>query len=198
MPTYIYFYTTNDGANNALTGGPKLAIMSNGNIGVGTITPNAKFTVSGTANVSGNVTFNAQLNVSGNTNIDNGTFVLDTVLNTVGIGAPTPNTKLSVGGPIALSVPVKVSATSYTVTSTDASVIFDTTANCNIVMPAAATYPGRILYVKTIAARTINSTSASIKPIDSNTAANNILTNVAGKFAMLQSDGNNWVIMMNN
>jgi len=198
MPSAIHFYTTGESSNNALTSGPKLSIVANGNVGVGSGTPTEKLYINGNLITIGNAVFSDQVTITGNTTIDNGTFVLDTVLNTVGIGAPTPNTKFSVAGPIALSVPVKVSSTSYTVTATDASIIFDTTANCNVVMPAAATYPGRILYVKTIAARTINSTSASIKPIDSNTAANNILTNVAGKFAMLQSDGSNWVIMMNN
>ena len=198
MPSALHFYTTGESSNNALISGPRLSIVANGNVGVGIGTPTEKLYINGNLRTIGNAVFSDQVTITGNTTIDSGTFILDTTLNTVGIGAPTPNTKLSVAGPIALSVPVKVSATSYTVTTTDASIIFDTTANCNVVMPAAATYPGRILYVKTIAARTINSTSASIKPIDSNTAANNILTNVAGKFAMLQSDGNNWVIMMNN
>ena len=199
MPTSMYFYVTGEGSNSALTGGPKLAIFANGNIGIGTVSSvNAKLNLQGTANVSGNVTMLGQLNVAGNTTIDGGTFILDSALNTVGIGAATPNTRLSVSGPLALYPPTKVTTVAYAVTVNDSSLIIDTVANCNVIMPTAATYPGRILYIKNIAARSVNSTSANIKPIDSNTSANSILTNTAGKFAMLQSDGADWVIMMNN
>ncbi len=198
MPTALHFYTTNDGSNSALAAGPKLSIMANGNVGVGAGTPTEKLYVNGNLRVTGNSNISGELYVSSNTNIDGGTFSVDTVLNTVGVGTATPNTKLSVSGPIALYPPTKVITAAYTVTTNDSSLIIDTIANCNLVMPAAATYPGRILYIKNIAARSVNSTSANIKPIDSNTSANSILTNTAGKFAMLQSDGADWVIMMSN
>ncbi len=198
MPTAIHFYSTNEGSNSALAVGPKLSIMANGNVGVGIGTPTEKLYVNGTLRSIGNVTFSAQLTVTGNTTIDSGTFTLDSVLNTVGIGAATPNTRLSVSGPLALYPPTKVNTVAYAVTVNDSSLIIDTVANCNVIMPTAATYPGRILYIKNIAARSVNSTSANIKPIDSNTSANSILTNTSGKFAMLQSDGADWVIMMSN
>ena len=116
----------------------------------------------------------------------------------VSLGSVSSNTKLGVNGPIALSPPIIVTAAAYTVLDADSSIVFNTAANCNVVMPAAATYPGRILYVKTLAAMSINSTSTNIKPIGSNTGANSILTNTTGKFSMLQSDGVNWITMMNN
>jgi predicted acyltransferase (DUF342 family) len=116
----------------------------------------------------------------------------------VGIGTSNPNTSLTVDGPIALRPPLTITSNSYVVDYLDSSLIFSGAANCNIIMPQANTYPGRILYVKNITAISVNSTSSNIKPLGSNTAANNILTNTAGKFAMLQSDANNWIVMMGN
>ena len=115
----------------------------------------------------------------------------------LGIGATTPATKLTVAGPISLNAPSTVNGTTYTVAAADSSLIF-TTTSCTLTMPSAATYPGRVLHIKNISAITVNSASSNIVPLASATAGSSILTNTAGKRAMLQSDGSNWIIMASN
>ena len=49
--------------------------------------------------------------------------------------------------------------------------------------------------MKTIAAQTVVSAATNVKPINSNTAGTGILAGTAGAWALLVSDGTNWVIM---
>ena len=115
----------------------------------------------------------------------------------LGIGTTTPGTLLTVAGPISVKSPSTITATTYTIAATDASLIFSTN-NCTVTMPAASTYPGRILNVKNISAITVNSASSNIVPLATSTAGTAILSATAGKWAMLQSNGTNWVIMASN
>ena len=115
----------------------------------------------------------------------------------LGVGTINPATLLTVAGPISTNKPSTVTGATYTVASTDSSLIFSTN-NCTVTMPSAATYPGRILYVKNISAITVSSASSNIVPLASATAGTAILTSTAGKWAMLQSDSTNWVIMSSN
>ena len=116
----------------------------------------------------------------------------------LGVGTTTPATLLTVAGPVSLNKPSTITAATYTVATTDSSLIFNTSATCTVTMPTAASYPGRILHIKTIAAFAVNSASSNIVPIATATAGTAILTNTAGKWAVLQSDGTNWVIMSAN
>jgi len=88
-----------------------------------------------------------------------------------------------------------IKTANYTQLEADYSLIFNGTGSITLTLLAAATYPGKILYVKTIAAQTVVSASSNVKPIDTDTAGTAILAATAGKWAMLQSDGTNWVIM---
>jgi hypothetical protein len=115
----------------------------------------------------------------------------------VGINTILPSSKLHVEGPIALAAPVQVDAVTYTVTDLVSSVIFHTT-NCSVTLPSASSCTGRILYFKNRTANSVVSASSDVKPLNSDTAGTAILSATAGKFAMLQSDGSNWVIMMAN
>lgn len=54
---------------------------------------------------------------------------------------------------------------------------------------------GRWLFIKTIAAQTVSSGSSDVVPITGGAAGTAILPATAGAWAMLQSDGTNWVIM---
>ena len=123
-------------------------------------------------------------------------FAIDANGNT-SIGLPATNTKLAVSGPIALQQPSTINAATYTVAANDSSLIF-TTLNCTVTMPAAASYPGRILYVKNVTANTVTSSASNIVPLIGGAASTPILLATAGKFAMLQSDGSNWITMMAN
>jgi hypothetical protein len=116
----------------------------------------------------------------------------------VGIGTAVLGTALTVAGPISLKAPTTVTGSTYTVVPADSSLVFKTTATCTLTLPAAASFPGRILYVKTIAAYAINSASSNVFPISTATAGTAILAATAGKYAMLQSDGTEWVVMESN
>ena len=176
IPISWRFYT--DASNSSpLAGASKFNISANGNIGLGTDTPDAKLKVIGTANVTGNAGFSTIVTISGNTTIN---------------GSLTSNNAIS------FKAPPTVTATSYTVVNSDYTVIFNTSANCNVVMPSASTFTGRVLIFKSSNTTTINSTSTNIVALAGGAASNNILVNTAGKFAMLQSDGTNWVVMMGN
>ena len=56
----------------------------------------------------------------------------------------------------------------------------------------------KVLFIKNITATAVISATANVVPLGSATAGTAILAATAGKFAMLQSDGTNWVTMMAN
>ena len=115
----------------------------------------------------------------------------------VAIGRATPTVSLDVNGAMALRAPSTVNAAAYTVAATDSSLRF-TTTNCTVTLPAAASFTGRILYLNTITANSVTSASSNVIPLGSNTAGTAIFAATAGKFAMIQSDGTNWITMMAN
>lgn len=115
----------------------------------------------------------------------------------VGIGTTTNLSTLTVNGSFASKSPSTVNAATYTVAATDGSLRF-TTTNCTVTLPPAASFPGRILYLNTITANSVTSASSNVIPLGSNTAGTAILAATSGKFAMLQSDGTNWITMTAN
>lgn len=115
----------------------------------------------------------------------------------VGIGTATNLSTLTVNGSFASKSPSTVNAATYSVAATDGSLRF-TTTNCTVTLPAAASFPGRILYLNTITANSVVSASSNVIPLGSNTAGTAILAATLGKFAMIQSDGTNWITMMAN
>jgi hypothetical protein len=84
---------------------------------------------------------------------------------------------------------------SRTMLSTDNSLIFNGAGSLTLTLQAAATYPGRWLYVKTIAAQTVVSAASNVVPRAGGAAGTAILAAAAGNWAALQSDATNWVIM---
>jgi hypothetical protein len=115
----------------------------------------------------------------------------------VAIGRATPTVSLDVNGAMALSVPLLINGSTYTVAVTDSSLRFITTA-CTVTLPAAASFSGRILYLTNVTAIAVTSASSNVIPLGSNTAGTAILAATAGKFAMIQSNGTNWITMMAN
>lgn len=89
-----------------------------------------------------------------------------------------------------------VAAATYTQLVTDYTMIFSATCTLTLLPPASAV--GRIIYLSNIAAVAVTSASANVVPIASATPGTAILTAVAGKWAMLQSDGISWVTMAAN
>jgi len=88
-----------------------------------------------------------------------------------------------------------ITGTTHTVSATDRYLIVNASATCTVTLPAAASWPGREIFVKTIANHAVNSASSNVKPAGSDTAGTAIVAQTAGLNAMLVSDGTNWVVM---
>lgn len=68
-------------------------------------------------------------------------------------------------------------------------------STCVVTLPAAASFTGRVLYIKNIQAQLVNSASSNVVPRAGGAAGTAILAATAGAWATLVSDGTNWVIM---
>ena len=68
-------------------------------------------------------------------------------------------------------------------------------STCTVTLPAAASYSGRPLVFQNYQAQTLVSASSNVVPIGGGAAGTAILAAVAGNWAMLVSDGTNWVVM---
>jgi hypothetical protein len=66
---------------------------------------------------------------------------------------------------------------------------------CVVTLPAASSFPGREVMMKTIQAQAINSNASNVVPLAGGAAGTAIVTGTAGRWATLVSDGTNWVIM---
>ena len=85
----------------------------------------------------------------------------------------------------------------YTVLTSDYMII-QTTAASTYTLPAAASFTGRRLHILTQFAGTVISASANVVPIAGGAAGTAILAATAGKYAILQSNGTNWLIVAAN
>lgn len=102
-------------------------------------------------------------------------------------------------GGMAISAPITVTTSTYTVGANIYSLIFNVSASCTVTLPEAdEENQGRILLVKNTAAFTVISASSNVIPITGGAAGTAILSATAGKWAQLQSDGTNWHILMAN
>lgn len=104
---------------------------------------------------------------------------------------------LNVAGHIASGAPT-TKTTNYSLVAADSSLIFNGAGSITLTLQSAASYSGRWLYLKTIAAQTVVSASSNVVPLVGGVAGTAILAATAGKWAWLQSDGTNWVIMASN
>jgi len=95
---------------------------------------------------------------------------------------------------------VSTKTSAYTVVSTDAALIFNSTLTSTLTLPSASSFPGRWLYTKTIANGAVVSATAIVQPLvgPAGSLGTTIVGATAGKFAVLTSDGTNWVIMTGN
>lgn len=78
------------------------------------------------------------------------------------------------------------------------SLIFNPSGTFTLTLPAAGTFIGAWFHAKTIAAQAVNSASSNVVPLAGGAAGTAILAATAGKWASLQSDGTNWIIMAAN
>lgn len=95
---------------------------------------------------------------------------------------------------LSTNAPVTKTA-SFTVGLTENNIICNGAASITVTLPAAASWVGRVIYIKTIAAQTVVSASSNVVPINSATAGTAILAATAGTWAQLVSNGTNWVVM---
>ena len=119
----------------------------------------------------------------------------------VGIGTTTPAERLHVSGNIRMTgnlqraAPVTVAASTHTLAETTSWLIVNNAGTCTVTLPAASTWTGRELTIKTITANAVISASSNVVPIDGDTAGTAILPATDGAWAKLVSDGTNWIIM---
>jgi hypothetical protein len=94
---------------------------------------------------------------------------------------------------------VKVTANSHSVSDySTGSIIANYAGTVTLTLPTAASFPGRILNIKTIQNQLVISASANVVPLVGGTATTAILAATASKWATLQSDGTSWQIMAAN
>jgi hypothetical protein len=105
-------------------------------------------------------------------------------------------TTLAASSALTLSPPpAAVTGTTYTVGATDVHVVFNGSATCTVTLPTPASFTGRVLWIKTIAAFTVVSAGSNVQPRNSATAGTAILAAAAGNWAFLVCNGTNWIVM---
>ncbi len=87
---------------------------------------------------------------------------------------------------------ITVKTANHTVGGSDNSLIFNCAGTCTVTLPSAASFPGRIIWLRTIANQAVVSASADVVPVAGGAAGSAILAATAGKWAVLQSDGSAW------
>lgn len=112
----------------------------------------------------------------------------------LGVGNAAPLNKLDVTGSFGRGAPVTKVA-SFTLAATENWVICNGTGTITVTLPAASSWTGREVMLKTIAAFTVVSASSNVVPQAGGAAGTAILAASAGAWATLVSDGTNWVIM---
>jgi hypothetical protein len=95
-----------------------------------------------------------------------------------------------------ITSPPTSQTTTYTVAATDYSIIF--TGATTVTLPAAASFGGRILLMKVTANAAVSSATSNVVAITGGAASTPILAATSGKWAILQSDATNWIIMAAN
>ncbi len=118
----------------------------------------------------------------------------------------TGNTTGSVGGGNTAYIADCLTTDSSVVTNTAATLtiesttktVIQTTTGATYTLPAASTSANRTLYLVTQFAGAVISASSNVVPIAGGAAGTAILAATAGKFAVLQSNGTNWLIVSAN
>ena len=119
----------------------------------------------------------------------------------MGVGTNNPQERLHVSGNVRMTgnlqraAPVTVAASTHTLAETTSWLIVNNAGTCTVTLPAASTWTGREVTIKTITANTVVSASSNVVPIDGDTAGTAILPATDGAWAKLVSDGTNWIIM---
>lgn len=113
-------------------------------------------------------------------------FATSPTLVTPNIGAATA-TSLQRGAPVTKTVSFSVAAAENWLICNGAGIV--------VTLPAAASFIGREIMIKTIAAQAVVSAASNVVPIAGGAAGTAILAATAGLWATLVSDGTNWITM---
>lgn len=98
-------------------------------------------------------------------------------------------------GALFTTAPVTKTA-DFTLADTETVVINNKSGSaCVATLPSAALWSGRLLLMKTTQAQALNSASSNVVPKAGGAAGTDIATGTAGNWALLVSDGTNWVVM---
>ena len=98
-------------------------------------------------------------------------------------------------GALFTTAPVTKTA-DFTLADTETVVINNKSGSaCVATLPSATLWSGRLLLMKTTQAQALNSASSNVVPKAGGAAGTAIATGTAGNWALLVSDGTNWVIM---
>jgi hypothetical protein len=112
----------------------------------------------------------------------------------VGIGTTGPVNKLDVVGSFGRGAPVTKTA-NFTLAATENWIISSKATTMTVTLPAASSWTGREVTIKTVSANTVVSASSNVVPRTDPAAGTAILAATDGAWATLVSDGTNWVIM---
>ena len=88
--------------------------------------------------------------------------------------------------------------TTYTVTTTDDTMVANGTASITYTLPTASSYTGRTLTITSNMAYTIVSASSNVIPLAGGSAGTAITAATTGKWVDLKSDGTYWRIIRGN
>jgi hypothetical protein len=87
---------------------------------------------------------------------------------------------------------------SGTVDPSYGSLIINGSGTVVLTLPAASSYSGKEIMIKNIANQLVQSASSNVVPLAGGAAGTAMITNTAGKWCLIQSDGTNWQIMAAN
>lgn len=113
----------------------------------------------------------------------------------VGVNTSTPANGLDVRTSFGRGAPVTVTTSTHTVAETSSWIICNRAGAITLTLPAAGSFTGREIMVKTVQAQAVTSASSNVVGISSTSAGTAILAATAGAWATLVSDGVNWIIM---
>jgi hypothetical protein len=124
------------------------------------------------------------------------------VFSTTADGASSPTERMRINnvgfttltGSFGRGAPVTKTG-NFTLADTENWIICNGVGSITVTLPAAASWTGREVMLKTIAAQTVVSASSNVVPQASSVAGTAILAASAGAWATLVSDGTNWIIM---
>ena len=98
----------------------------------------------------------------------------------------------------AVFTPPKTVTSSYTLTANDNMLVVNSASLVVLSFPVASSNGGKALYVKSVNTGGVNSATSNIVPLGTTAPGTTLLPTLAGKFALVVSDGTNWVTMASN